>query len=901
MLGTLAGNSMDVDLMDELLYDGCWLETTDGSNIWQPDITSSSPSNFSSPLLSFSALENSNPIPQEKSFEEETERSNSIDNPPLISPQPEELFGVQTQNWETIPTSASASSTKSQNFLIENHDMSKRLWIGPSRIPTPNTSMKKRLVQAFEYLKESTRDRDVLIQIWVPIKKGDKRVLSTKNQPFSFNPKFESLAGYRDVSRNYNFPVEADSKELAGLPGRVFMKKLPEWTPDVRFFKSDEYPRVNYAQQYNVSGSLALPVFERGSGTCLGVIEIVTTTQTVNYRPELENVCKALEAVDLRSSEISSPPQIKDPDESYRALLAELQEVLKSVCDAHELPLAQTWAPCNQQGKGGCRHTDQNYTSCISIVDSASYVPNKQVSSFHEACAEHHLLRGEGVAGGAFLTNQLCFAPNIRDFSKTEYPLSHHARLFDLRAAVAMRVRSSYTGSNDFILEFFLPWDCEDGEEQNRVIGSLLSVIQQVSRSLRVVADEEVAEETAIPEKERDENESPWIASTMDTQSKGKGVFGSFGYDEEVAEEEEEEEYKVATTHWNNGEKGLHGKPVLELKKNQRESESKGRKVGEKRRKKTERTISLQVLRQYFSGSLKEAAKSIGVCPTTLKRICRQHGISRWPSRKIKKVGHSLKKLQLVIDSVQGAEGAIQLSSFYTNFPELSSSISPATNDDSKHKINTQPEVNFFCPGPTASKSLSSSTSHSSGSSFWFSTGAKHPSVTTSASGSQEADQPEGMLKRAKSDAELHDLDRDEAKFLVRSHSDKILIEQPLEVIPPLLKSSSRVFREKGGYRVKATLGEEKIRFSMPHHWGLGDLKREIVQRFNIEDISKMDLKYLDDDSEWVLLTCDADLEECIDVHRLCSTRTIKITLHHAVRPNLGSSFESKNGQSLVP
>ena len=185
---------------------------------------------------------------------------------------------------------------QAEKFLLDEAEVGRSWWIAPRTREDPSSSVKERLLRAISGLEEAVPDKDFLVQIWVPFQQEGKNFLTTLAQPHLFNQKYTSLAKYRHVSENYNFPADEGSTE-GGLPGRVFLQKFPEWTPDVRFFRSDEYPRIKEAQKCDVRGSLALPVFERCSGTCLGVVEVVTTTQKMNYRPELENICKALEVL----------------------------------------------------------------------------------------------------------------------------------------------------------------------------------------------------------------------------------------------------------------------------------------------------------------------------------------------------------------------------------------------------------------------------------------------------------------------------------------------------------------------------------------------------------------------------------------------------------------------------
>ncbi|KAI7725070.1 hypothetical protein M8C21_018363 [Ambrosia artemisiifolia] len=804
-LGNSPDALMDLDYIDELLLDGCWLQATNGSEMLNDDPSASNP------LF--------DPSFQWPKLDANTENPESND-PGQNSPKSHVRTLVNLPN-------------PSENLS----ELSNQWWIAPS----PSLSVMERLVHAIDNIRHYTVDQKLLIQVWLPEIRDGKKVLSTSQQLFSLMFNCPRLSKYRNISETYHFPAEGDPRDSVGLPGRVFMEKVPEWTPDVRLFKAEEYPRVSHAKIHDVRGSVAVPFFGQDVKDCLGVFEVITTIQKSNYTSEIQSVCKALEAVDLKGSDDSNTQKLMVSNGFYHPALPEIRETLRSACTRHKLPLAQTWIPCIQQGgKAGCRHSNENLVRCISTVDSASYVSEPRFEDFQEACSEHHLFIGQGVVGKAFQSNELfCYSPDVTSYMKTEYPLAHHARISDLHAAVAVRVRTTYASKVDFVLEFFLPVDCKDREEQKGLINSLLDTLHEVCRNLRIVAEMELQENGV--------NEGLLVSDT-----------GS------VAKVREIDGHGPGTGSGSGSNSG----PGMEK-----------RRAGAK----LEKQITLEMLRQHFAGSLKDAAKSIGVCPTTLKRICRQHGIQRWPSRKIKKVGHSLRKIQLVMDSVHGGSGSFQIDSFYSNFPKL------ASPDPSKKTHLSFPDKKFKA---FDGKATEGATSCSQGSSSSHSISGGTHSVPTF-----DQDTSGSALKRAKSAAEIHtspasndqnqDQDQDqEPKMFKRSHSHKLLKES--QDRPP----KPRVKPEAHTGRVKVTFGEEKIRFRMQKDWGYNELMQETAKRFSLNDTSGYQLRYLDDDSEWVLLTCDADVEECLDVYQSYKSGTIRLALRESP-PHIGSSLGS--------
>lgn len=71
---------------------------------------------------------------------------------------------------------------------------------------------------------------------------------------------------------------------------------------------------------------------------------------------------------------------------------------------------------------------------------------------------------------------------------------------------------------------------------------------------------------------------------------------------------------------------GLKGTNVMKPKSDQDKKERKS-------------NLPWGLVQQHFDLPINVAAKQLGVCATVLKKICRKHGLQRWPFRKIKCLG----------------------------------------------------------------------------------------------------------------------------------------------------------------------------------------------------------------------------------------------------------------------
>ncbi|KAK8600520.1 hypothetical protein V6N13_059697 [Hibiscus sabdariffa] len=831
---------------------------------------------------------------------------------PLWAFSDEDKFGSAVAGYNLLVTCTPNPVSENAKEDNDNRGLpSPFLGLLPLENPDSYCVIKERMTRALRYFKEST-EQHVLAQVWAPVKSGGRYVLTTSGQPFVLDPRSNGLHQYRMVSLMYMFSVDGESDAQLGLPGRVFRQKLPEWTPNVQYYSSREFSRLDHALHYNVQGTLALPVFEPSGQSCLGVVELIMTSQKINYGPEVDKVCKALEAVNLKSSEILDHPSTQICNESRQNALAEILEILTVVCETHKLPLAQTWVPC--------KHRSVLMLTC-------------------------------GVSGMLVLS--------------------------------ITYKKSTYTGDDDYVLEFFLPPAIVDHNEQHMLLGSILATMKQHFHSLKVASGAELEEDEGsieiIEASSLERLESFLIHSSVKSPLENNPSPDRGERQLDSSKQRLTLNFDPATRGGDTAASGRNN-PVCPL-------QNKDTKKPERKRGKTEKSISLEVLQQYFTGSLKDAAKSLGVCPTTMKRICRQHGISRWPSRKINKVNRSLTKLKHVIESVHGADGAFGITSLAKSpLPVGVDSVSWPTSlngTNQQNSPNSRPfehqgerkdspkhiargsnehvlQEDQFLGGRTLSpkklfpqqnglssnfekgikrsktgngsreESAGTPTSHGScqGSPGIESASTKAPQQCFKAHGSPEVafqhplrdqhiaatfsmpkalvtaepEEPFGgmLVEDAGSSKDLRNLCPSAADIGANERfpesswtpppcSDLGLKQAMATFTQPTHCVTAR--HETKNMTIKATYREDIIRFRISLSSGIVELKEEVAKRLKLE-VGTFDIKYLDDDNEWVLIACDADLQECADVSISSGSNIIRLSVHDAMA-NLGSSCES--------
>ncbi|GFZ01507.1 plant regulator RWP-RK family protein [Actinidia rufa] len=237
--------------------------------------------------------------------------------------------------------------------------------------------------------------------------------------------------------------------------------------------------------------------------------------------------------------------------------------------------------------------------------------------------------RDKGLLGGPLRLHNSCFCEYITQLCKTEYPLVHYARMFGLTSSFAICLRSSHTGNDDYILEFFLPPHIRDHRDQQTLLDTILVTMKQHFWNILVASGNELEEEgrcIEIIKASMDEKLDSGLR--YDQISQSAILPPHLELDLRQLDSSEEQLFVEFDDATKSGEKvASGGKSYAAI------SHSKMKNVMETRERVWNQTCNnLRRPPTTFWPAACRCGKILGVSVATFKRRCRHNGITWWNS-----------------------------------------------------------------------------------------------------------------------------------------------------------------------------------------------------------------------------------------------------------------------------
>ncbi|CAL5391436.1 unnamed protein product [Camellia sinensis] len=113
---------------------------------------------------------------------------------------------------------------------------------------------------------------------------------------------------------------------------------------------------------------------------------------------------------------------------------------------------------------------------------------------------------------------------------------------------------------------------------------------------------------------------------------------------------------------------------------------------------------------------------------------------------------------------------------------------------------------------------------------------------------------------------------------------DLLLIRTPKRVKTNLARVVPNVTarQEMSTLIVKATYREDMIRFRFSSNFEIIELKNKITNRLPLK-VGTFNIQYEDDNHELILMACDEDLQECMDIWTSLGNNKVRLFIHDKI------------------